>query len=697
MIYPKVQILPWSVALALQALSASLAAQTAAPAIVSLPEVKVSAERPLLPQSAQNVDLSTGRSSGVRDSSALIESVPGASVVRNGSQTGIVQLRGLFGDRVNVKVDGMHITPACPNHMDPPLHYISAHNLESIEVIAGITPVSMGGDSIAGSVSARSAAPRFGAGQGLEVSGKLAGGVNGSNQGYNALLQASAANAQFSIGYTGETQHGDNLKFPGGSVRATGYELTRHDLTLASQTPGGLWRLDVGRHESFDAGTPALPMDMIKDNADKYALSYLGDVSFGTLEARLYRHAIDHLMDNYHLRGLAAGMLAPATSEDTGFKLSLSIPDAASTWRVGLEYLSNDFDVYSQSSSMAAASIKDNIRAASRDRIGLFGERETRLSPQWKTLIGLRSDSVSSDAAAVTHLGLMGLTAAQIAMTRADAARFNAAQRDLTDHNWDLAGQAVFNASPSADYEFGLARKTRSPNLMERYVWSPNNATAGLADGRTYLGNLTLKPEISNQLNLAANWHGAVWQVKPGLFYNRVQDYIQGVATTRLDAVGKAVLQFGNVEAELYGVDMHWQYQAASELVLSGIFSYVRGKNLNTQDNLYRIAPLKASFNADYTTGHWSHRAEWQLAAEQNKVSVYNGESATAGYGIVNLRTRYQAQKNLGLSFGIENLLDKAYADHLGGINRVAGGDVAVGQHLPGAGRFAYLSLDYGF
>ena len=52
-------------------------------------------------------------------------------------------------------------------------------------------------------------------------------------------------------------------------------------------------------------------MDMIKDNADKYALSYLGDVSFGTLEARLYRHAIDHLMDNYHLRGLAAASFGP--------------------------------------------------------------------------------------------------------------------------------------------------------------------------------------------------------------------------------------------------------------------------------------------------------------------------------------------------------------------------------------------------
>jgi hypothetical protein len=57
------------------------------------------------------------------DAASLVRNLPGAAVVRNGSQTGILQIRGLTGQRVSVKVDGMTITPACPNHMDPPLHY----------------------------------------------------------------------------------------------------------------------------------------------------------------------------------------------------------------------------------------------------------------------------------------------------------------------------------------------------------------------------------------------------------------------------------------------------------------------------------------------------------------------------------------------------------------------------------------------
>jgi hypothetical protein len=46
---------------------------------------------------------------------------------------------------------------------------------------------------------------------------------------------------------------------------------------------------------------------------------------------------------------------------------------------------------------------------------------------------------------------------------------------------------------------------------------------------------------------------------------------------------------------------------------------------------------------------------------------------------------------------GVENLLDKRYADHLGGVNRVPGGDLAVGERIPSAGRFAYASLSWEF
>lgn len=691
----RLRIIPLAVALALPQLAIAADDGT-----VTLPEITVTAERAFTPQSSFYLDLNAGRTNSVRDSAALIETAPGAAVVRNGSQTGIVQLRGLTGDRVNVLVDGMDITPACPNHMDPPLHYITAEGLASLEIIAGITPVSQGGDSIAGSVIAKSAAPRFRRSDKLELFGKAAASYNGSNDGSDFLLRVGGANDKVSIGYTGETQDGNNLKFPGGTVRASGYELVRHDVTLATRAGDGTLRLDVGRHESKNVGTPSLPMDMVKDNANKYALGYNGNFSFGSVEAKLYRHEIDHMMDNYTMRGLTSGMLAPATSKDTGYQINTTLPRGDHTYRLGMEYLANDFDAYSKmSTDMNGASLKDIIRYGSRDRLGIFGEWEAKLSNQWKTLLGLRSDTVSSNAATIRHLGITPMTPLPMAaMITADAGRFNNANRDIIDNNWDLAAQARFNASPASDYEFGIARKTRSPNLVERYIWSPTNASAGMADGRTYMGNLELKPEVSNQLSVGADWHGTGWQIKPSLFYNRVNDYIQGTPhATRKDDSGNAVLVYNNIDAELYGIDGSWQYRLSNNLNLSGTLSYVRGKRIDVSDNLYRIAPLRASINADYSMGKWTHRAEWMLAARQDKVSTYNGETETGGYGTVNLHTRYQFDKQASVSVGIENLLDKYYADHLGGINRVSGSDVRVGQHIPGAGRFGYVAVDYVF
>lgn len=658
-----------------------------------LPEVTVTAARENKPQSAYAVDLQSGRAGSVRDSAAMLEGAPGAAVTRNGSQTGIVQLRGLGGDRVNIQVDGMHITPACPNHMDPPMHYITADGMGSLEVIAGIAPVSQGGDSIAGAVIAKSASPKFGSGDSMQLFGKVAASYSGANDGSAMLLRAGSANEQSSIAYTGEKQLGKDLEFPGGTVRDSAYELVRHDLTLAQKTAAGMLRLDLGRHESRNAGTPALPMDMIRDDANKAALSYNGQYAFGAVEAKIYRHEITHLMDNYSLRGLASGMLAPATSNDTGYLINTTLPRGSNTYRVGMEYLNNDFDSYAQSSTLAAASLKDIIRNGKRSRMGLFGEWEASVSEQWQTLLGLRGDTVSSNADAITHLGMTPPLP-----VIADAAAFNASKRDLTDRDYDVVAQARYRASDSSDYEVAVARKTRSPNLVERYIWSPTNASAGMADNRTYMGNLELKPEVSNQLSIGANWHAEGWNIKPSLFYNRVNDYIQGTPhATRTDTAGKPVLVYNNINAELYGMDGSWQYRAGEALNLSGTVSYVRGMRTDVSDNLYRIAPLRAGINGEYAQGKWTHRAEWLVAASQDKVSAFNAETETGGYATVNLRTRYQVQKNFNVSGGIENLFDRYYADHLGGINRVSGGDLAVGQHIPAAGRFGYVAMDYTF
>ena len=664
-------------------------AATIAPAYAdepqTLPEITVFGNRPLIPLAGSTLEPQLGDSAGATDAAELLDTTPGAAVVRNGAQTGIVQLRGLFNDRVNIRVNGAAITPACPNHMDPPLHYVTAAGLDSLQVTPGVTPVSEGGDSIAGTVIARSAPPQFGADDSFTSFGLVGAGYNGSHRGGDGRLTIGTANNDVSVQYAGERLSGQNQILPDGEVRDSGYNIAKQDAAIAARLGGGVLRIDAGHHDTWDTGTPALPMDIIYDRADRGGISFEQE---NGLEARLTWHSIEHLMDNYSLRPLTGAfrMAAPTTSEDIGARIGTTIRRGDHSVRAGVESYWNDFNGYQQ--NMDTSALQDMFRNAERDRLGAYGEWQQDWNSDWRSLAGLRYDRVESDADDVIQF---------LPASAALAAMFNAAEHNIVDDNWEWMVQTRFTASAAQAYELSLARKMRSPSLLERYLWNPSNASAGQADGRTYIGNLNLVPEESHQINLGAAWSGANWKLTPNLFYNVVHDYIQGTPDLSLPLVmGQPVLRYTNIgRAQLYGLDGGWQVKLSDAWALRGTVSYVRGTNEDNGDNLYRIAPLHGDINVDYTVGAWLNTVEWRLAARQNRVAAYNGETETPGYGIVHLRTRWQATKSATLTAGVENLLDREYADHLSGVNRVTGSDVAVGERIPGAGRAFYLAGEY--
>jgi iron complex outermembrane receptor protein len=240
--------------------------------------------------------------------------------------------------------------------------------------------------------------------------------------------------------------------------------------------------------------------------------------------------------------------------------------------------------------------------------------------------------------------------------------------------------------------------KNRAPSLVERYLWTPLNASAGLADGRTYLGNLDLDPETSFQIALALTRKGEGWNAGLTPFYQSVMDYIQGMPIDRKDMAGKPVLQYQNIDrAELYGFELAGGYEINKEFSMDATISHVRGRNADTGGDLYRIAPLRGMFDLGWRRESWESHLEWIWADAQNHVSEIQDEGTSPGYGILNLRLAKTIADSVRFEVGVENLLDKLYADHLGGVNRVSGGDLDVAERIPGAGRFGYASVSWEF
>jgi len=215
-------------------------------------------------------------------------------------------------------------------------------------------------------------------------------------------------------------------------------------------------------------------------------------------------------------------------------------------------------------------------------------------------------------------------------------------------------------------------------------------ATSGLADGKNYIGDINLDPETAYQFEVGLDWHSPRFAVSPRMFYHHVNDYIQGVAGGPMDS-----LVFSNVDAKLYGFDANWLWALTEQWQLDGTVSYVRGKRRDTDDNLYRIAPLTARTQLSYIEPDWRVGIEAVTVAQQNQVSSVNEEEKTSGYAIYNLTGEYQLSQSLQVQGGINNLLDRKYRNHLGGYNRVSGNeDIAVGERLPGLGRSVYVGLN---
>ncbi|MEW6118869.1 MAG: TonB-dependent receptor [Pseudomonadota bacterium] len=621
------------------------------------------------------------------DVAARLTRVPGAAVVRNGAQTGIVQLRGLFNERVRVRVDGMTITPACPNHMDPPLHYAGPEALDTLEVIVGATPVSLGGDSIAGSVEAKSRPPVFAVDTAWKPLARIELGASSGNDGLQAGVELGAANDMLNLRYLGGYQDADNYESARGEVADTGYTSERHALAAAYRHGSGTWEFEAGTHRARDVGTPTLPMDMVVDDADRVRLAFKGDTPIGRLEAGVYRHAIDHVMDNYSLRPLAgpARMIAPSTSDDTGFTLALARAAGSGTLRLGFETHLNDFDVYQQNVTNPMLPRQDMFRDAERNRTGVYGEWEGALTEGLRMNAGLRGEVVRMDAGDIVDV---------FAPAAADRDAFNARDHARRDANLDATLALRYALGPRLDLEGALTRKTRSPSILERYLYTPTGASAGQADGRTYWGNLDLEPEVAHGVDLGVSVRGRALRAKASVFWQDVHDFIQGQPAARLDTSGLPVLQYANVHARLWGAELSVA-QRFGALELGAWASFTRGRNTDTDDNLYRIAPLRGGLSADYRKPGWRVGGEWLLSARKVDVAAYNGEPVTPGYGLLNLHAAYAPLKNLTLTAGIDNVFDKLYYDPLAGVNRVAGGAAAVGGAMPAVGRSAYVKMNW--
>lgn len=630
----------------------------------------------------------TALPSPVADSAEQLKKLPGANINRNGPLTSIAQYRGMFGDRVNVLVDGIRISQAGPNSMDSPLSYIAASQLDSLTLYRGIAPVSSGIETIGGSILANSKQPAFSLGDDFQISGEATAGYAHNNDSHQLGLNTGISNQNHRLSLHASRDKGDDQRFDGGNILPSQHERDSFGGGYAYQNNDGLLAsFDIEHHDTGATGTPALPMDILFARGERYKTLISQTLNNGDkFSLRLNYQNADHLMNNFSLRqGPAVAAMQRQTYTDV-IAYGAQLHYQHQNWLFGLETdaAEHNATIFNPNNSDFRLT---NFNQVERDRYSVFAEWQGDLNADWSLQAGGRYSKINSNADDVSAMGLMGPMANMMQM-RANA--FNAEDRRQQDDLFDAA--LTLNRMLRADLDLivGAARKQRAASYQERYLWFPAESTSGLADGNTYLGDIQLDPETAYQYELGLDWHRPTYGLSPRLFYHHVDDYIQGVATAQADT-----LQFTNVDARLYGLDTSWYLALNNQWQLDGTISYVRGERRDTDDNLYRIAPLTNRVQLSYIQSDWQLGLSMVNVAAQNKVSDENSEQKTSGYSLFHLSGQYQLDQNLTVHAGIDNLFDRRYQDHLGGYNRVQNPDIPVDERLYGVGRSAYLAVNY--
>jgi iron complex outermembrane receptor protein len=639
----------------------------------------------------------------LKDTAALLKRVPGANVNRNGPLTGIASYRGQFGSRVNTSVDGMSWKEVGPNSMDPPLSHIPASLTESLTVYRGIAPVSSGIETIGGSMTAESRKSYFISGSDFEFHGLASVGFSEVDDGLTSSVLGIYANDTHRIHTSVSQEKGDDYEFDGSkSVDPSRYD--RDAYTLGYGTKFGTHELgfNYSNNDTGHSGTPSLPMDIIFVKGGIFSADYSVQLGEGrSLTVDYYYQDMRHLMNNFTLRSNA--MMASryrqnlTTVDGGGLSAVYKMPLSGGSLSLGLGGDESIHDGFITDPTNPMFGV-DNFNGAERNRYSAFAEWKGDIQEGLELEGGIRYTQVKMDSDDVSSSMAMMMNPMGAAVSGLRDS-FNQSDLSQTDHNWDMNVILRQTLSNELTAELGFARKTRSASYQERYLWVPLEATGGLADNRQYIGDVNLDPEVALQFEAGLEYASDGLYLAPRAFYHRVDDYIQGEATTNADALvlDANALQFTNVDAELYGVDVEWGYELTADWRLDGTVSYVRGRQRNNGgDNLYRIAPLNARTQLTYEQNNWSIATEVEAYSAQNDVAEYNGEMKSAGYGLLNLRGEYTPVVGLNVGVGVENLLDKDYEDHTTGLNRAMGNDdIDVGDKVPGQGRNFYVTASY--
>lgn len=238
----------------------------------------------------------------------------------------------------------------------------------------------------------------------------------------------------------------------------------------------------------------------------------------------------------------------------------------------------------------------------------------------------------------------------------------------------------VFHASEALNLRANVARGFRAPNMSEL-------GSDGVHEGtlRYELGNPDLKAEQSWQADLGADFSSHYVSAQASLFLNHISNYIFSCATgaTTVDDDGEAWRTFSYTQgtARLWGLEANVDIHPIHRLHIGNSFSIVEGRLLHHPADTRYMPMMPAprwqselKYEITHNGRHLLNNAFVAFGMECNLTQNHyyradNTETRTPSYTLFNINAGtdilLSSKKKAELYFGVQNLFDRVYQNHL--------------------------------
>ncbi len=648
------------------------------------------------------------------DGGEFLTQINGVSMSRFGGRGLEPIIRGQAQTRLNILLDGAYIHGGCPNRMDPPASWAALETYENVTVLKGVQSLIYGSGGSGGTVLFERDTRDLAEEKGLHGRVSIMGSDNAIE--HDVLADVVAANNNGYIRGIGEIKKAQNYEDGDGREVRSSYDHEQAGIIFGlTPTEDRLFEFSYENNAFSDALYPGAGMDSPTEDGDIFRLRYLDKPAtnkIDSIKAEAYLSDVDHLMNNYSLRkppkykpwhpkaGKDMKRETPTTSLTAGGRIVLNSSQNKTKWEYGIDLQRNHRDAeLNNVDSGAAKPITLMWPDIDIQQLGLFAEATTAISRKRKVKYGLRLDKVDVSAdKANKKVGMMPAGGHSANQSYAEYYGTTADDKDETNLGAILRYEQQLGNGIS--FFTGLSRSVRTADATERGMnkWVPVPGTApASAQANTlkqrWIGNPGIKPEKHHQFDVGLGKNTEKLNLSAVLFYDKVDDYI-----LRDTARGQAgILKsdgadiYRNVDANLYGLELESKVALTKKLDLTGSLAFVRSTNTTDDRPIAQTPPINGKLQLDYTAGKWGLGTKVNFAARQDRIDTLSKQEVgeTAGHATLDIYGNYKINKTFSMRVGVDNVLDKTYAEHASRSNLLDIQAIKVNE----PGRTAWLKL----